>query len=587
MSKKKIIVAVVVVYMCIALGLCYVNKKENNLDNGEIIAENVTNNDDNNQVEKDDYINAGAIYSSIETTVEYGMGSQNDIYVGAEDLEVLDTDKISILSRYALPSLERMSDEDSNVLMSNIQVLKKIDMLGIDSSEFYTPEYNWKAIYNESINTVKDALTFDDEVAFTGTTATELNDFLQKQSNVVVTFAEDEIYLDDVINIPSNIVLNGNGVVLNGNEDVTYAMLIENAENIGIYNFKILGGSQYGIYVIDSQKLLIYGNEIANQTYKAICVMNDNQYVNIVKNDVHDNLNGAIFFDGDITDCIIQGNSVYQNQGSRNLTAGIVFSSMIVADVYTAYNEFLDEYLYDLQKTPNHNILMDNLIQGNYSSGFYCDGGYLNYVIDNTIEDNEKEGMCLDYGTFGTYVSGNTIQRNGNRNRQTDEDLEADFILAAGRLEDGSSTAKLPGVSIDNSAYNIIYNNTIAENSGSGVKMVRSGYRNIILSNLIVDNNAGENEAYHGFGVELGYASEPDEPVNGLDFTADYENIIARNIISGHHYSGIYLAADVYCNDLIDNVIMDCEQFSVENFSEYFNSAVGNNTNIEALNFEF
>ena len=116
--------------------------------------------------------------------------------------------------------------------------------------------------------------------------------------------------------------------------------------------------------------------------------------------------------------------------------------------------------------------------------------------------------------------------------------------------------------------------------------MVRSGYRNLILSNLITDNNAGENEAYHGFGVELGHASEPDEPVKGLDFTADYENIVARNVISVHHYSGIYIAQDDYCNDLIDNVIMDCEQFSVENFSDYFNSAVGNNTNVGTLNFQ-
>jgi parallel beta-helix repeat protein len=194
--------------------------------------------------------------------------------------------------------------------------------------------------------------------------------------------------------------------------------------------------------------------------------------------------------------------------------------------------------------------------------------------------------MCLDYGTFGTYVSRNTIKRNGDRNRQTDEDLEADFILGLGRLADGSSTAKLPGISIDNSAYNTIYNNIIIENSGSGVKMVRSSYRNLILSNSIIDNNAGQNEAYHGFGIELGHASTPDEPVIGLDFTADYENIIARNVISGHHYSGIYLAEDTYCNDLIDNVIMDCGSFSVENFRMYFNSSVGNNTNVGTLNFD-
>lgn len=58
---------------------------------------------------------------------------------------------------------------------------------------------------------------------------------------------------------------------------------------------------------------------------------------------------------------------------------------MIVKDKYTAYNEFLDEYLYDLKETPNHNVVKDNLIQGNYSSGFYSDGAYMNYVIDNCI----------------------------------------------------------------------------------------------------------------------------------------------------------------------------------------------------------
>ena len=206
------------------------------------------------------------------------------------------------------------------------------------------------------------------------------------------------------------------------------------------------------------RSVLIYGNEITNAVHKALCVMDDNQYVNLVGNSIHENGNGSVFLNGEITNCIIQHNAVYQNRGTRNLTAGIVFSSMIVEDPYTPYNEFLDEYLYDLKKTPNHNVVMDNLIQGNYSSGFYSDGAYLNYVIDNVIEDNEKEGMCLDYGTFGTYVSGNTIQRNGERNRQTDEDLEADFILGAGRLPDGSSTAKLPGISIYNYIQMTFYN---------------------------------------------------------------------------------------------------------------------------------
>lgn len=527
-------------------------------------------------------------FAITDNQLAYAEAGQSDVYVETDELKFLSEDKLSILSRYDMPELERMSAEDAVDKMADLQVLKKIEVLGIDRTDFYTPEYNWKAIYNESLVAVKDALDFDETVEFNGTTASELNAFLEGRSQVRVEVTAAELTLDETIDVPSDVWLSGTDTALTGDgeDNVTYGILIEDAGHAAVSGMQLKSGFDYGIYIINSNQVLIRDNEVANAALKGICVMDANTQINLINNSVHDNGNGAIFFNGEITGCIIQGNTVYQNRGTRNLTAGIVFSSMIVKDKYTAYNEFLDEYLYDLKETPNHNVVKDNLIQGNYSSGFYSDGAYMNYVIDNCIEDNEKEGMCLDYGTFGTYVSGNTIRRNGDRNRQTDEDLEADFILGAGRLADGSSTAKLPGISIDNSAYNIVYNNNINENSGSGVKMVRSGYRNLILSNLITDNNAGENEAYHGFGVELGHASEPDEPVKGLDFTADYENIVARNVISGHHYSGIYIAQDDYCNDLIDNVIMDCEQFSVENFSDYFNSAVGNNTNVGTLNFQ-
>ena len=79
-------------------------------------------------------------------------------------------------------------------------------------------------------------------------------------------------------------------------------------------------------------------------------------------------------------------------------------------------------------------------------------------------------------------------QRKRGRLRQSDEDLEADFVTTFGRLSDGSSPAKLPGISIDNSAYNTIVNNNVTQNYGSGVKMVRSAYRNIIMENSVSDN---------------------------------------------------------------------------------------------------
>lgn len=524
-------------------------------------------------------------FSVVENELEYRGGSQAGIYVRSEDVLVDENDKISILSRYALPALERMSEEDQQELMGELQVLKKIEVLGIDTDVFYTPEFNWKQIYNESLTTVEDALNFEEVVEFNGTSASELNAFMQGKSGVTILVTQPQINLDETIKVPSNVVLDGQGALVTGENNVQYAFLLDGVENVGIHDFHLNRGFQYGIYVVQSSKVLLANNEIAEAVYKAVCVMGENTYINMVGNSIHDNGNGAIFMDGNISRCILQENDVYQNRGTRNLTAGIVLSSMPTENLYDAYNPFLDEHLYDLTEAPHDNVLRDNIVQGNYSSGIYSDGGYMNYIIGNTIEENEKEGMCLDYGTFGTYVSANTIQGNGNRDRQTDEDLEADFVLEAGRLEDGSSPLKLPGVSIDNSAYNIVSDNLIRENAGSGVKVVRSGYRNIVLENLIVDNSKGTNDNYHGFGVELGYASTPDQPVKGLDFTPSYENIVARNIVSGAHYSGIFLAQDSYCNDLIDNVIMGATDFSIENHSTYFNSGVGNNYNLPTLDF--
>lgn len=520
-----------------------------------------------------------------DNAVEYARNGQTSLYIESEDVKLKDEDKMSLIKRYSLPKLIRMSEKDANVFMADLQVLRRINVMGINPEEFTIPEYNWKSIYADSVNTVKEAVELEETVEFTGTKASELNVFLEANEGKIIKFTSEKLVLDEVINVPSKVSLDGNGIIITGEENVKYAFLVEEANDVEICDFNMEKGFEEGIYVIKSNKIFIHNNDITGALYKAICVMGKCDYVNLVNNSIHENGNGAVFFNGDISKCIISGNSIYDNYGTRNLTAGLVFSSMELDDIYTPYNEFKDEHLYNQLESPNNCVIKNNLIFDNYSSGFYCDGGYMNYVIDNTIEDNEKEGMCLDYGTFGTYVSRNTIKRNGDRNRQTDEDLIADFILGAGRLPNGASTAKLPGISIDNSAYNIVYNNIVTENSGSGVKMVRSGYRNIILSNSIIDNNAGQNEAYHGFGVELGHASTPDEPVIGLDFTADYENIVARNVISGHHYSGVYLAADTYCNDLIDNVIMDCGAFSVENFSTYFNSAVGNNTNVGTLDF--
>lgn len=525
-------------------------------------------------------------FSVFDNTVEYAALGQNGRYVASEDVEIRDTDKEDIMIKYALPELERMSEEDSKKITHNLQALKRTEALGINTKEIFTPEYNWKEEYNTSLKVIEDSIAFEETVDFNGTRASELNVFLRNCREQTVNIAVKEIILDETINVPANVSLVGHDTTLKGDADLMYAMKLEDVNNVSISDMEFSGGYRFGIYIINSRNILVWNNQITNAGTKALCVMGENEYIHVVNNTATDNMDGAFLFNGDISHCIIQGNSIYQNMGAGNMSAGIVLSGIPVQNLYDTNNPEADAYLYEVLDAPHDIVIKNNLVQGNHSSGIYSYAGYKNYIIDNSIEDNEKEGLCLDYGTIGTYVANNNIYRNGNRDRQTDEDLVRDFIVEIGRMEDGTSKAKLPGMSLDNAAYNIVMANNVSYNYGSGIKMVRSGYRNLLFGNIIKDNNAGGNDFCHGYGIELGYASKPDVPFKGLDFTADYENIIARNTISGFHYSGIFLAEEDYCNDLIDNIVMDGTEFAIENHSTYFNSAVGNTVNRNNLDFD-
>ncbi len=501
-------------------------------------------------------------------------------------MKINSSDCISILKANNLPSLERMSEEDEEKYMSNLQVLKKIETLGIDTAELETPELNWKNTYNTVNQLMNDRPQYVNNVEFTGSTASQLNALIQSYDNAYITITSSKVTLDETINLKSNIGINAkNTEFVAGSTVLDKAIMAEDCDNISLDNIELVnGGYNYALYLIRTNDFSIKDCTFSRSTYKGLVVMGTCKNFVMMNNTVSYNGNGAVFMNGNISNGIISSNNVEENYGTRNLTAGIVLTSMAIDDYYTAYNEFKDEHLYDLTDTPHDIVLYQNNVRHNNSSGIYSDGAYKIYILENVIYKNEKEGMCLDYGTFGAYVHNNIVRQNGGRFRQSDEDLEADFVTSFGRLEDGSSPAKLPGISIDNSAYNIILNNTVNQNYGSGVKSVRSAYRNVIMENTIADNNYGQNEKFHFFGIEIGHASTPDEPVIGLDFTASYENIVCRNVVTGADYAGVFLAEESYCNDVFDNVIMGSENFAIECHSTLFNSIVNNTMNQKVLN---
>ena len=234
------------------------------------------------------------------------------------------------------------------------------------------------------------------------------------------------------------------------------------------------------------------------------------------------------------------------------------------------------QMLFDMLNSPRNGWIFDNKIIHSQSSGIYLDGAVDLVVERNIVSNASKEGICLDYGCINAYVMCNSILANGDRHGKSDEDLRKDFVLGFGRDDRGSANAKLPGISIDNSAFCQVVANHIGSNFGSGIKMVRTGFANLIAFNQILSNNMGQNNVFHFFGIELG-AATADVDAPDLDFLGSSLNVIAQNIFSGSHYSGILLVGGSEFNFVCDNVIVGSKAFSIESLSlmpsnEYLNN---------------
>ncbi len=172
-------------------------------------------------------------------------------------------------------------------------------------------------------------------------------------------------------------------------------------------------------------------------------------------------------------------------------------------------------------------------------------------------------------------VAFNLFRGNGKRWGMDDAELKHDFVDRFRRLSDGSSPAKLPGISMDNALYNQIAWNEIDRNYGSGIKMVRTDFYNVIGLNTITDNNEGSNPLLHYFSILVGYASA-DESAWDLNFLPSHGNQIFGNNVRGSHFAGIYFENGADRNVVFDNAIfgaikwtMDCQRPQAE---ESFNN---------------
>lgn len=491
---------------------------------------------------------------------------------------------IDVYSQFRLPPLKTHSTPGFERSISGLRVVKRAHALGLSAN---TPTRAWldaQALLAGERSTEADV---PDAATYSGNAASELNKLLNKP-RAAVRVTGNMLILDEPIQISQNgAFLDLGSAVIKGG-DQAYQLRIERAHKVVVQG-GTFENADSGILVSASEE-----TQVRNVTLRALrgaaIVITRSTRIRVSDNRITGVAGAGILLHEGTISSTVEQNEISANTGSSNMSGGIVLSdrnvditsraeAILAPDGYWAISQPMD------QRTmpPHDNLILSNRIRGNASSGVYVDGATGNVIALNTIEANAKEGLCLDNGATGNVVTLNQILSNGQRWGEPDSIMARESILPGGRLPDGTPAEKVPGISIDNALYNVIFSNTIAHNFGGGIKIVRTGYLNVIGLNTVLSNNEGAGSKFHFFGIELGSAPL-DVPSGELDGAASRGNILFSNAIRGNHYAGIFFAGGSDLNDIFDNVIMDAEKWALESVKPMANSSLNNLTNLPCRN---
>ena len=72
-----------------------------------------------------------------------------------------------------------MNSDDADKYMGEIKVLKRMENIGVNPDDYETPELNWKILFNTVMQDVTKQNSYNNQVVFTGATASELNAFIK------------------------------------------------------------------------------------------------------------------------------------------------------------------------------------------------------------------------------------------------------------------------------------------------------------------------------------------------------------------------------------------------------------------------
>ncbi|HEY3839029.1 MAG TPA: right-handed parallel beta-helix repeat-containing protein [Bryobacteraceae bacterium] len=491
-----------------------------------------------------------------------------------------------IYSVFRLPSLKDGPSDPLSDLATTLQVAIRAQALSLNGQ---SPIDSWASAQATIAAMGLDVEPQATAVPFNGTTASALNQLIADTSVARIRVMNPTLTVDHPVVIQrSGLTIDFARAQFTPATSDPYMVRIQGAANIIVENGAFAAGNS-AVLINAAQRVVVRNLRIQGLTGDGIVVTGSSQIL-LSRNVITGVAGAPIIIHRGTTGSVVRDNEIRANTGPSNVNAGIVISdrevdltsnpvALLGPDGYWVVTQPIPTRL----NPPHDNLILSNRVSNNLSSGIYSDGGVRNVIAYNLVTGNSKEGLCLDNGSTANVVTGNTLQQNGQRWGESDDVMNLDGIADGGRLSDGTPAAKVPGISIDNAIYNIIFSNQVSQNYGGGIKIVRTGYFNSIGLNTLYNNNLGEGPEYHFFGIELG-AAPGNPPSADLDYTPSRGNIVFCNPTRGPHYSGIFFDFGSDLNDVFDNVIMDAEYWALESIAVMDNNSLNNLTNLPSRN---
>lgn len=353
----------------------------------------------------------------------------------------------------------------------------------------------------------------------------------------------------------------------------TQAVIANNSKFLTLNRLNIKDSKGYGIILAKNNQNIMVNNSTLSNNYGGILVLSNNKQL------------------------LVSNNQITQGTGYSAWQSGIVITDKKPQkDIGQTDFLFDQDYLMPALTTGNTETsssdvyLIKNMVNGQKANGMLIDGAKNIVIANNTVSQNNRDGIAL-LNVYSSVINSNDVTGNGLVKDVDFAVLNREFPISFRKETDGSYRLRDSGISLDNTAYNLIINNTITNGYGSGIYAKRASFYNVITDNTIRDNNQSQidNTVLNYQGININ--AMPQVKASDLvQFAPSMGNVIAKNTITGSHQAGIEFC--IYCedNEVLENTITSPITYSIKQylprqqnlFKDNTSNAKSENTNLNA-----